>query len=77
MLTYNGTLPDPKRGVKKHWGILKINRDFEQELTELPIIATRRNKDIDQYSYLTPRNLQVKQSVLYKISIPSKVQSNT
>ena len=46
MFTYNRTLPDIKRAVNKHWGILKVNRDFEQDFTKLPIIAFRRNRNL-------------------------------
>ena len=46
ILTYNRTLPDIKRAVNKHQDILKINRDFEQIFAELPIIAFRRNKNL-------------------------------
>ena len=46
ILTYNGTLPDIKRAVNKHWDILKINRDFEQLFAELPIIVVRRNRNL-------------------------------
>ena len=41
ILIYNRTLPDIKRAVNKHWDMLKINRDFEQVYTELPLIAFR------------------------------------
>ena len=46
ILTYNGTLLDIKRAVNKHWDILKTNRDFEQLFAELPIIAVRRNRNL-------------------------------
>ena len=46
ILTYNGTLPDIERAVNKLWDILKINRDFEQVFAELPIIAVRRNRNL-------------------------------
>ena len=46
ILTYNHTLPDIKKAVDKHWDLLKINKDFEQVFTELPIIAFRRNRNL-------------------------------
>ena len=45
ILSCNRTLSDMKRAVNKHWDILKINRDFEQVFTELPIIVFRRNRN--------------------------------
>ena len=33
ILKYNRILRDIKRGVNKHWDILKIKRDFEQVFT--------------------------------------------
>ena len=45
ILLCNRTVSDMKRAVNKHWDILKINRDFEQVFTELPIIAFRRNRN--------------------------------
>ena len=46
ILTHNRTLSNVKRVVNKHWDILKINRDFEQVFTELPIKAFRRNRNL-------------------------------
>ena len=46
ILAYNRTLPDIKIAVNKHWDISKINRDFEQVFTKLPIIAFRRNRNL-------------------------------
>ena len=46
ILTYNRTLPDIKRAINKHWDIFKINRDFYKVFAEHPIIAFRRNRNL-------------------------------
>ena len=46
ILTYIRTLPDIKRAINKHWDILKINRDFDKVFAEHPIIAFRRNRNL-------------------------------
>ena len=49
MLTYNRILPDIKRLINKHWGMLKINRDFEEVFKKLLIIAFRRSRKPERY----------------------------
>ena len=46
ILTYIRTLPDIKRAINKHWDILKISRDFDKVFAEHPIIAFRRNRNL-------------------------------
>ena len=46
ILTYNCTRQYIKRAVNKHQDILKIDKEFEHVFTELPIIAFRRNRNL-------------------------------
>ena len=46
-MTYNPTLPNVKRAVANNWNLLHINQEFKDVFQEPPILAFRRNRNLN------------------------------
>ena len=67
--TYNRTLPEVKKVLSKHWGLLQINEKFKTAFESKPMICYRRNQNLQN---LIGGNILSENKVVRK-SIPKKL----
>ena len=76
VLTYNPSLPNISKVVRKHWNLLSINKAFKKIFQNEPVTAFWRNKNLKELigSNEIEHNKVKKHNNIMKKVIASRVQ---